>query len=119
MKKNGVVKEEAEYQEQEDAFGELLPPIERSAPHELVREFVSEEGIEGKTVLTKRQVAAFTRLDIFAQDFPEFGVERLKKFLLLKISEGGKSREGLLGMLKGNVALNEPTRPGEMQRGRF
>lgn len=115
---NGVVAER-QYEEQDDPFGEMPPlPAERSAPHELVREFVSEEGIEGKTNLSKRQVAAFTRLDIFDLDFPEFEVGRLKKYMLLKISEKGKSREGLLDMLKGNRILEQP-HPQELNRGRF
>lgn len=125
-KKNGILATEptieSTYEEQEDSFGDLGDlPQERSAPHELVREFVSEEGIEGKTDLTRRQVSAFTRLEIFDRDFPEFEVWRLKKFLLLKISENGKSRDGLLNMLRGNVAVRTdmmPGGPGELQRGR-
>lgn len=99
--------ERESYQEQEDSFADIPVPPERGAAHELVKEFVSEEGIEGKTILSKRQISAFTRLEIFNRDYPEFEVGRLKRYMLLKISEGGHSRKGLLDMLKGNVPLHD------------
>lgn len=120
-----VKQEKVDYQGQDDPFNDLsVMQTERSAPHELVREFISAEGIEGKTVLTRRQVKAFTALEILHDDYPELGIDRLKTFLLYTISTNGESRKGLLNMLKGNPMMDSPNgggsgMPPEMKRSNY
>lgn len=101
-------RQKVDYQGQDDPFDDMpVNMTERSAPHEIVREFISEEGIEGKTNLTRRQIKAFTVLEIVDGDFPELGLARLKKFLHYVISEKGDSRKGLLTMLGRSGMMEE------------